>query len=238
MCCFFIGEGKNVHFAFYLESDTASAIAQEMVLQLGLSREDVACVAELIDNLVMKLVPNWKPCGLQNRKSINAFDDAVRGQGLPIVKHQDAQDSTKSDVSTEFCVSIPIDANIKKSAGSPGYSLVEYHKDMDTGSFISRYVVHDHHRHAEKINEAAIINESTQNSATSFIDSCSGLYLSLSSMSSLSLTDKEPCDDLKVELDAIDTQYHNRLQELLRMREEAMENARKKWMSRKKVSVS
>ncbi|RRT61656.1 hypothetical protein B296_00015045 [Ensete ventricosum] len=50
--------------------------------------------------------------------------------------------------------------------------------------------------------------------------------------SSLSLTDKDQCE-LRAELDMIETQYQRCFYELSRMREEAMENARKRWFARK-----
>nr|XP_011468629.1 PREDICTED: serine/threonine-protein kinase WNK8-like [Fragaria vesca subsp. vesca] len=56
------GKKKTIEFDFYPNSDTAVSIAGEMVDQeLGLSTEDVSAVAELIDRLVMKIVPMWRP---------------------------------------------------------------------------------------------------------------------------------------------------------------------------------
>ncbi|CBI34567.3 unnamed protein product, partial [Vitis vinifera] len=55
------GRAKNIHFAFYLDSDTALSIAGEMVEQLDLYNEDVAVIAELIDVMISELVPTWKP---------------------------------------------------------------------------------------------------------------------------------------------------------------------------------
>ncbi|XP_071706996.1 serine/threonine-protein kinase WNK8-like isoform X2 [Rutidosis leptorrhynchoides] len=51
---------KNIDFLFYLDSDTAHTIAQEMVEQLELVYEDVAVISELIDDLIIKFVPTWK----------------------------------------------------------------------------------------------------------------------------------------------------------------------------------
>ncbi|KAG6763526.1 hypothetical protein POTOM_030949 [Populus tomentosa] len=51
---------RKVEFPFHLDSDTAVSVAEEMVEQLELSPEDAAYNAELIDILVMKLVPSWK----------------------------------------------------------------------------------------------------------------------------------------------------------------------------------
>ncbi|XP_020529424.1 probable serine/threonine-protein kinase WNK6 isoform X2 [Amborella trichopoda] len=56
------GRVRNIHFLFYLDSDTALSVASEMVEQLELSDQNVTLIAELIDLLVFNLVPNWKPC--------------------------------------------------------------------------------------------------------------------------------------------------------------------------------
>lgn len=57
----FNGQVRNINFPFYLESDTAHTIALEMVEQLDLIHEDVAVIAELIDDLIIRFVPTWKP---------------------------------------------------------------------------------------------------------------------------------------------------------------------------------
>ncbi|KAL5750104.1 hypothetical protein ACOSP7_024707 [Xanthoceras sorbifolium] len=243
------GRARNIHFAFYLNSDTAISIAEEMVEQLELCKEDVVCIAALIDNLITKLVPSWKPSlqsnaslpiilyrgspVLQNSEcswdsgSVKAFSEAVSEQDvyskLALLKYQDSRGSVNSDISAEFNLSITSDASHNK------LSCLRY----------------DHGRHEEKTEEvdiadSVLINESTQNSETSFIYSCSGRSkeVSLSSISSLSLADKDQCDELKLELDAINLQYQHCFQELLRMREEAIENARKRWISKKKILVT
>ncbi|XP_061370074.1 probable serine/threonine-protein kinase WNK10 isoform X2 [Gastrolobium bilobum] len=55
------GRVRNIHFLFYLETDTAVSVASEMVENLELADHDVAFIAELIDYLIMKLLPGWKP---------------------------------------------------------------------------------------------------------------------------------------------------------------------------------
>lgn len=52
---------RNIHFLFYLDSDTALSVAAEMVEQLELTDHDVAFIAKFIDYLIMKLLPGWKP---------------------------------------------------------------------------------------------------------------------------------------------------------------------------------
>ncbi|KAL5555699.1 hypothetical protein UlMin_037935 [Ulmus minor] len=56
------GRARNIHFLFYLDTDTALLVSSEMVEQLGLSDQTVELIAELIDLLLMNLVPKWKPC--------------------------------------------------------------------------------------------------------------------------------------------------------------------------------
>lgn len=254
------GHVSNIHFVFYLNADTAISIAEEMVEQLDLSHEDVVSIAELIDNLIMKLVPSWNPSlgstasqqnGLLKGSPVsqgnsislkcpgepgsnNAFAEAVSQQGvlseLASGKYQYNQESSDSDISAEFDVPVILDAHIDKSLVPHGYS--------------AHYAVYDHGRHEVKadevsLGESILFNESTQNSETSFIDSCSGMSknLSFSSISSLSLADKEHSDGLKLELDAINSKYQQCFQELLRQREEEMENARKRWLAGSNVSV-
>ncbi|MQL96977.1 hypothetical protein Taro_029665 [Colocasia esculenta] len=53
---------RHVHFLFYLDCDTAQSITSEMVEQIGLIDQDVKCIVELIDTLLMNLIPGWKPC--------------------------------------------------------------------------------------------------------------------------------------------------------------------------------
>ncbi|PON72501.1 Serine/threonine protein kinase [Parasponia andersonii] len=56
------GRARNIHFIFYLNSDTALSVSSEMVEQLELPEQNVKLIAELIDFLLINLVPDWKPC--------------------------------------------------------------------------------------------------------------------------------------------------------------------------------
>nr|KYP67831.1 putative serine/threonine-protein kinase WNK6 [Cajanus cajan] len=56
------GRARNIHFIFYLDSDTAVSVSSEMVEQLELTDHNVKFIAELIDLLLMNLVSDWKPC--------------------------------------------------------------------------------------------------------------------------------------------------------------------------------
>lgn len=47
------GRARNIHFIFYLESDTAVLVSSEMVEQLELAGHNVKFIAELIDLLLI-----------------------------------------------------------------------------------------------------------------------------------------------------------------------------------------
>jgi len=51
---------RNIHFLFFQEGDTASNVSSEMVEQLELTDKNVKFIAELIDVLLVNLIPNWK----------------------------------------------------------------------------------------------------------------------------------------------------------------------------------
>ncbi|KAG5552708.1 hypothetical protein RHGRI_010716 [Rhododendron griersonianum] len=51
----------NIEFEFCVDTDTTISVAGEMVQELGLPMEDVTLIVELMDNLIIKLVPCWMP---------------------------------------------------------------------------------------------------------------------------------------------------------------------------------
>ena len=228
-----------------------------MVEQLGLSIEDVAVITELIVNLITKLVPSSKslfenpssePNGSFGANSGSPAKVVVEQRDLPQladVQDEDNQGSTISDISAEYGIPMVSDTCNGDALESDYFTHDECYKGLNEYGSNSEYGVYDHSGHKEKSHEAnasesVIIDEPAKNSASSFAFSCSGMSktLSLSSICSLSLADKGQDDELKLELDAIDTQYNQRFIELLRMREEAIENARKRWISKKKTSVT
>lgn len=61
-CFLYAGRIRNIHFLFFLDSDTALSVASEMVEQLELVDQNDIFIAELIDLLLLSLIPSWKPC--------------------------------------------------------------------------------------------------------------------------------------------------------------------------------
>ncbi|KAL7230740.1 hypothetical protein ACSBR2_009093 [Camellia fascicularis] len=55
----------NIEFVFNLDGDMTLSIAGEMVEQLELPKEDVTLIAELMDNVIIKMVPCWMPSSVR-----------------------------------------------------------------------------------------------------------------------------------------------------------------------------
>ncbi|CAL5368642.1 unnamed protein product [Camellia sinensis] len=55
----------NIEFVFNLDGDTTLSIAWEMVEQLELPKEDMTLIAELMDNVIIKMVPCWMPSSVR-----------------------------------------------------------------------------------------------------------------------------------------------------------------------------
>lgn len=236
-----------------------------MVEQLDLSNEDVTVIAELIDNLIMKLVPSWKPsfettssnevmnsCGdslvsLNDESSLKCswnsrtVQDSSKAIDVhpSVHAHLDIEDqenhgSVSSDISAEFgVITVTSDASDVK-ANSDDYILYECDKGSDGYSCDSEF---KGKTYEADFGESIMMSESQEKSALAYLNCGIPKEISLPSICSLSLADKNEIDELKLELDAIDLQYHRCFCELLRMREEAIESVKKKWITRKKIAV-
>ncbi|CAN6713311.1 unnamed protein product [Malus baccata var. baccata] len=230
------GRVRNIHFEFYLDSDTAISIAGEMVEQLDLLHEDVSVIAELIDNLIMKLVPGWKPSSEGSSCGTNSScgDHPAPQNVVSHFVHAEDQDNQASMIldtsatSAEYGVPTSSGASNVKVMKSAKYSSDECCKVSD-GYGCSPDIVQGAVR--EKSNEADSDDSVVMNEARPDMSS-------IWSLSELSLANKDRYNELKGELDAIDRQYHRCLLELLTLREEEIQSAKKRWIAKKKISVN
>lgn len=83
------------------------------------------------------------------------------------------------------------------------------------------------------------MNNFLRNSTSSFADlsGISNVMSLTSSCSSLSFAEKDMDLELKLELDAIEAQYQHWFLELSRMREEALEATKKRWVTKRKLTI-
>ncbi|CAK9169336.1 unnamed protein product [Ilex paraguariensis] len=245
------GKVRNIHFTFYLDADTALSIAGEMV-ELDLANEDVVFIAELIDRLIIKLLPNWKPSSGWSSGVESSFVDSavikydqisvscVRDSTLvgvsdgAVEQHFLSQLAKVENHGTEDSVQISAKP-IEKSA-----SDANHYRVLRSADYIQCLKECDSNGYEGSVGESSNMSADTKNSGISFTSSCDALSNDFSlSISSLPLTnnnDTAHCHELKLKLNAIEMQYHQYCHELLKMSEEAEENAKKRWIA-KRMSV-
>ncbi|XWS48758.1 hypothetical protein CRYUN_Cryun13aG0103500 [Craigia yunnanensis] len=140
------GRARNIHFSFFLDSDTVISIAKEMVEQLDLSNEDVTVIAKLIDSMILKHVPCWKPSygsisclqdGLccPSRATIKKVGEQEVFSEFAVVKCEDTPESVSSDISAEPDGMVASDGSNNKPMGYSGYSFSEFHKGSSAYDF-------------------------------------------------------------------------------------------------------
>ncbi|RWV80113.1 hypothetical protein GW17_00058660 [Ensete ventricosum] len=206
------GPVRNIHFVFYLDSDTALAVAAEMVEQLDLSDYDVIFIADFIDFLIMKLIPGWRPAA-----------DQGSGENMSQCKEDGASDNSEllSPQSSGVYFEVGYDEHADLSQLNLGASVLETAENDDGTSYrkldgaISS-VNYDSVNNGGGADKGVLVRDSKKDSSSS----------------SPSLTDDIDQNELRAELDMIECQYQRWFYELSRMREYAMQNARKRWSTR------
>ncbi|CAI9101094.1 OLC1v1038342C1 [Oldenlandia corymbosa var. corymbosa] len=287
------GPVKNIHFLFYLDSDTALSVAGEMVEQLSLADHDVAFIADFIDYLIMRMLPGWNPSSsgdnssswggtsinegssvpstgltlnatttsitvtpwftpgggspvklaalkLDNHVVVSAPDKANNlseksGHATPHVAFHIPHDEEESQGSVDFEVMGEGGALIirnRNCSGSLDYvNNNEFLKDHSTQ--VTEMEIRDFHYDECKVPENDW-GEFRKSPAMSFTDKVTNLAsCCFSSSSQAAEKSHQETELMKTELDAIDMQYQQWIQELSRMREEAIEATKKRWMTKK-----
>ncbi|XP_047319358.1 serine/threonine-protein kinase WNK8-like [Impatiens glandulifera] len=250
------GRVRNIHFMFYLDCDTAMAVAAEMVEHLELADQDVLFIAEFIDYLIMKLLPGPKDYKLgrgtitdrhdytsasaasswhtvQNGPMLSTFEqhDYIYNTlpSLPPTPppHALGDDESEASIGSQPITSAEAVADTDKIYKMDEYDDV-YRIEGDTTSLMGCLFesdLKDEIFYAGKGSEMMSYVEMLPPKVMSDGSSCSS-------------SEKDHDIELKVELDAIEGQYQEWFQELLRMRNNAMEDTRKRWlMNKKKLDV-
>ncbi|CAH8310287.1 unnamed protein product [Eruca vesicaria subsp. sativa] len=181
------GKGRIVHFAFYLNSDTATAIAEEMVEELHLTSQEVIVIADMIDDLIMQLHSEPTSSNPNQTSPHTAAREDHEAANQLTVNSKD-EESMKSGISTDYYLPFSSNGSAAMEAGQEAESM------------------------------------------SSFLDSCS-------MMSTLYISDNEYPEDLKTELNMIESQFNQSVQDLMKLKEDAIENAKRKWIVKKQKGV-
>ncbi|KAL0347711.1 UNVERIFIED_CONTAM: putative serine/threonine-protein kinase WNK4 [Sesamum calycinum] len=276
------GRVRNIHFLFYLDSDTALAVAAEMVEQLDLAEHDVAFIADFIDFLIMRILPNWKPsscCPSSAKRRASGetltpdqWETPVAGSPAELVVKQD--DACEFHMDPRIFVPAVNGHNLygNSSIASPHVSFalspcftINTGNKLSHGSATSEVLGEDSLRRSVmskgssadaserdfrdlycaacrlsavesgNLEYPAHRDQLAENSDLVFSDQ--DTFSKGSPCSTLTLQRRDPDAELKLELDAIEAQYQQWFQELLRMKQDAMEETKKRWMTKDKVVV-
>lgn len=238
-----LGRVRNIHFHFYLDSDTALAVAREMVEQLDLSDYDVAFIADFIDFLIMKLIPGWKPSTDTSSGTTTLCNDYEKSQlsfGFPWNSLPASPTGTGMDQSTLSQL------NLGDCAADFAFIEDNSYKKTDENRLPTEYNsvssrTNGDDKYSQGSTMSFLMAESYKSLSGYATDVDSGIMECVSpkdgnycSVENLYLNGNEKSQDgLKAEIEMIDAQYKRWFSELLRRREEALESARKKWLTKK-----
>ncbi|XP_006339737.1 probable serine/threonine-protein kinase WNK10 [Solanum tuberosum] len=287
------GRVRNIHFNFYLYTDTALLVAAEMVDQLKLDDHDVDFIADFIDYLIMKIVPSWKPSdyyssggrsqreeALQNYLTLSPLpttSNARQDDNIPVLNMNNQTSSTTHQVDEDKLYANSNGTSCRVTFASPSHlaSVIDGESVASEvmgkiSSLKNSFGFGDYFTCAEVISKGSSGNLSELDFMGLFHDECKsqgngGDYvecmltngfgknlevtltdtnraskcMSLSgNCSFLSLVSKDEESELKLELDTIESLYRQCYQELSRMKLEALEACRKRWITKKKLACN
>ncbi|XP_015689518.1 probable serine/threonine-protein kinase WNK4 isoform X2 [Oryza brachyantha] len=234
------GHARNIHFLFYLDSDTAMSVAAEMVEQLELSDCDVTFIADFIDLLIVNLVPGQQ---LMNDASMSTSSESKMGESEHVITSQQHLSELTHDYVLLEGVMHSTEANASPSAytdsllseanrGPNSSEGSDISLQLDGSSKISTDCGVDEYERQQcgtyKGAEKLGCSHPLDNGSSNFAVFQTSHHTELVIGSSVSVTENQ--DVLNGELGLIEAQYDRWFHELTRMRQEALEGARKKWL--------
>lgn len=179
----------------------------------------------------------------ENDVSLNLKFDEVMSHGdlkstpsLANGEDLDSQISALSEITADYATVVGMVTNNDETMECGGYnideSLCRCLSEIDLGAI--DYAGYKMETNIANISQSQITNKCSKNFEKPILDlnNVYNIPSFPSSSSSLSLTDKYQDDELKLELGAIELQYQQLCQELVKLRNEAMESARKRWLTK------
>ncbi|KAF3329961.1 serine/threonine-protein kinase WNK4 [Carex littledalei] len=222
------GHVRNVHFTFYLDSDTSFGVAGEMVEQLELGDYHVPFLSEFIDYLIMCLVPDWKPL---SEESANGDNASTMGNGSTLENELTMEnESNRSDGlpdTNRLCLNSTLinalravcEEEVKSASDGSSTSV----KPDSGGSPKSNS---GGHTRSENCNCEAGESSAPHDRCHIVVEAVGKKPLNGCTLQCL---DKDDEEGLQSEIYDIKEHYRHLFEELNRMQEVALTNARKRW---------
>ncbi|XP_022632404.1 probable serine/threonine-protein kinase WNK7 isoform X2 [Vigna radiata var. radiata] len=249
------GRARNIHFIFYINSDTAISVSSEMVEQLELAEHNVKFIAELIDLLLTTLLPDWKPCvpidhlvacnsksshpSQQTRSSRDSIQIVSGGgPGLPISRRRSTEKENKDNVISDkvlsnTSISLQGDAKIDDSCSETsqtGATIDFNEKHFSTVSFMSAksgFTDFDLHRVSSQTSLVSEFEASSEYRNFPRVESYGTMkFFNYPMNAPPSFNEAE--DELRIELEMIEQQYQEAIRDLSKRRYQAITEARRR----------
>nr|KYP54663.1 putative serine/threonine-protein kinase WNK4 [Cajanus cajan] len=210
------GRVRNIHFLFYLDTDTAVSVATEMVEHLELADHDVPVIAELIDYLIMKLLPWWKP----SPDHYSYGELSLYGPNIDTKMSSFSKNVDNATFDGDYNSSNLVNLEDRYSQGSRAY-------EMDAGN-------------------TNVKNDNYHDSNVDVSFKCLSRSISKLEDKDAYFEDyKLQAEDysigeeivLKFELHVIESHYQHWIDELNKIKLEALEATKRRWMAKKKLVV-
>ncbi|GAU35074.1 hypothetical protein TSUD_69970 [Trifolium subterraneum] len=229
------GRARNIHFTFFLDSDTAVSVSKEMVEQPELADQNVIFIAELIDLLLMKLVPKWKPCvAIDHLISANGkwtsanqprVSELAKNKGSPKHSTEVASPSTSFGRPATKVNVDNMDLCCEMSHASATSGINDKFSMVSFMSAESRFDGGSQSSFASEIWGSSDYRSKCLDTGSNSMASFSSYPISVSSMSELD-------EELRVELEMIEQKHQEAIRDLSRKRCQAIEEIKKRMLEK------
>ncbi|GMI99369.1 hypothetical protein like AT1G49160 [Hibiscus trionum] len=237
------GRVRNIHFLFFLDSDTALSVSSEMVEQLELEDQDDVFIAELIDLLLLNLIPDWKPC-----VSIDHLVPPNRRKSSRDHKYSHGHGETSqhtADVSTlgEFDESTRQGLRSAKFNGKTSHANFMVEDSASEMSFTSANsnewndkLSSVHSFTSAELGPMCCNGHGFKSSSKLLSEAELSFHVEIMSMCPQSFSTSGPVEgeELRLELEMIELQYQEAMKEISKKRHEAIMDTRRR-LSQKKM---
>ncbi|KAF8018926.1 hypothetical protein BT93_H3730 [Corymbia citriodora subsp. variegata] len=220
------GRARNIHFLFFLDTDTACSVSSEMVEQLELEDQNVIFIAELIDLLLINLVKNWEP-GIpishlvrNSRQNDPNLLECGQSSGGSLV---DAHEAVNSQRCEPFAVT-------SHALGLDNPTILD-----DQGSEMSYLSATSN----EWNDKCSVVGSSADLHALSrgnskFLNGGKSSVVTGSSPSNVSVLFGEDDDEeMRIELEMIERKFQEAIREITKRRDEAILESRRRQLQKK-----
>ncbi|CAA6668459.1 unnamed protein product [Spirodela intermedia] len=255
--------GEHVHFLFYLDSDTPLSVASEMVDQIELVDQDVKCIAQLIDTLLINLIPGWKPCvpthllarlnchaeakhrcsssyssmiSFQNIFETNASLADSTGQ----LHGNDASTRIHDDIAHLDFESLSINCTHERASAASLFSTMSTERDDKCPVSCGFTSPGDYHCHGPAVKQGMDkVNTVDKEHGRNVLYNIPSSRLQIGDPSTV--VDKDHVDidandhELRLELESIESQYKQALEDMCKKKQQAIEAAKRRAAHRKQL---